>query len=203
MPRRPESHRATVAVAALAVLTLCSMLVSDQHFVRGEGYLIEAVNGWPRWIGAPLEVVMQLGTLTAGIVATVAVAAATRRIVPTVAVAIATIAAFRLDDVMKELIERPRPHALLPDVIVRDEAGGLGFPSGHTTMAFALAAVLHPILPAGVRWIPWVLATLVGLARVYEGVHWPMDVVGGAALGIAIGSATSALMTSQYGRRRA
>ena len=44
------------------------MLVSDQHYVRGEVAVFEAVNGWPRWVGAPLEVVMQLGTLAAAIV---------------------------------------------------------------------------------------------------------------------------------------
>ena len=59
------------------------------------------------------------------------------------------------------------------------------------------------MLPPRLRWIPWVLAVSVGVARLYVGVHWPMDVVGGACLGIAIGTATIALITSRYGRRPA
>jgi membrane-associated phospholipid phosphatase len=187
------------------VLVLCSILVSDQHFVRGEAPLFEAVNGGPRCIGAPLEVVMQLGTLPAAIVVTALVAGAILpgRPLLVVSIAIGVFAAWRLDDVAKEIIERPRPEATLPTATVRDEAGGFGFPSGHTTLAFALAAALHPILPPKVRWIPWALATAVGVARMYVGVHWPMDVVGGAALGIAIGSAASAIGTTRYRRPEA
>ena len=88
----------------------------------------------------------------------------------------------------------PASRAVLADgAIVRDQADGFGFPSGHTTMAFALAAVLHPLLPPRLRWIPWVLA-VAGRAwpACTSGVHWPMDVVGGAALGIAIGGAAGA-----------
>ena len=51
------------------MLALSAMLVSDQRYVRGEVGVFEAVNGWPRWIGAPLEVVMQLGTLGRRLVA--------------------------------------------------------------------------------------------------------------------------------------
>ncbi|MET0901771.1 MAG: phosphatase PAP2 family protein [Acidimicrobiales bacterium] len=191
---------------ALVLLGLSMVLVSDQHFLRGEVGVFEAVNDWPRWAGAPLEVVMQLGTLAAAIALVVGVGAATlpHRPRPVVAIALAAAAAWQLDDVLKELTERPRPGPVLPGVaIVRDQADGFGFPSGHTTMAFALAAVLHPMLPPRLRWIPWVLAVLVGVARIYAGVHWPMDVVGGACLGIAIGTATSALVTSRYGRRPA
>jgi glycosyltransferase 2 family protein len=187
------------------VLALCSILVSDQHYVRGEVAAFETVNGWPRWLGAPLEAVMQLGTLPVAIIVTaiVAVAILPRRPVVVIAVAVASFAAWRLDDVVKEIVERPRPEARLPTAIVRDEAGGFGFPSGHTTLAFALAAMLHPLLPSKVRWIPWGLATAVGVARMYVGVHWPMDVVGGAALGIAIGTAASALGATRYRRRQA
>src|SRR3546814_2681552 len=60
--------------------------------------------------------------------------------------------------------------------------------SGHTTLAFALAAALHPVLDGAWRWLAWSLAVLVGVARMHVGVHWPADVVGGALLGTAIGS---------------
>jgi undecaprenyl-diphosphatase len=44
------------------------------------------------------------------------------------------------------------------------------------------------LLPARWRWIPVVLAVLVALARVFVGVHFPLDVLGGAALGVAVGA---------------
>jgi undecaprenyl-diphosphatase len=199
------SDRFTAPIAAFAVLAISSMLVSDRHYVRGELGVFEAVNEWPRWIGAPLEVVMHVGTLGTGLVLIAAVAGTNlpRRPRPVVAVAVATLVAWRLDDLIKAIIERPRPEALPVGAIVRDHATGFGFPSGHTTLAFAFATVLHPLLPRKVRWIPWAIATAVGLARMYVGVHWPMDVVGGAALGIAIGGAANALTTSRYRRRPA
>ena len=89
-------------------------------------------------------------------------------------------------------------------MIRRHEAhpDGFGFPSGHTTMAFTIAALLHPVIPR--RWRPllWVLAAGVGLGRMYVGVHWPADVVGGAALGIAIGSGAWLLAVSRPSGRR-
>ena len=57
------------------------------------------------------------------------------------------------------------------------------FPSGHTTTAFALAASIGFISP---RWFypSLALAAVIGLSRVTEGVHFPSDVVAGAALGV-------------------
>jgi undecaprenyl-diphosphatase len=194
-----------LAVAALVALAVSAVLVSDQHVVRGEAAIFEAVNGWPRWIGAPLEVVMQLGTLPAAIVLIAGLAAVTlpQRPRPVLALAVATFLAYWLDDVVKELVERPRPGVSHPEIaIVREDAEGFGFPSGHTTMAFALATVLYPLLPPRWRWLPFLLASAVGVARLYVGVHWPMDVVGGAALGIAIGAASSAVVVGRYGPRR-
>jgi len=61
------------------------------------------------------------------------------------------------------------------------------FPSGHTTIAFSLAFTLLLSFP-GPRRIPIgvaaiVLASLVGFSRIYRGVHWPTDVMGGIAVG--------------------
>ena len=60
------------------------------------------------------------------------------------------------------------------------------FPSGHATTAFAAAAVVGALYPR-LRIPVYGLAALVGLSRVYLGVHYTLDVLAGAALGIALG----------------
>src|SRR2546426_3388091 len=105
---------------------------------------------------------------------------------------IALFVAVAVTEVLKFAIGRPRPAdvytnvtvlrpALLPDLT------DPSFPSGHTSRAFVFAGVLglHER-----KWLPFLLpyAVLVGLARVYEGAHYPSDVLGGAVLGFAIGA---------------
>jgi glycosyltransferase 2 family protein len=89
---------------------------------------------------------------------------------------------------VKSLAARARPGALLADVHLREHAGGLGYVSGHAAVAFALAAVLGPSLPR--RWQPvaGAVATVIGVARVYAGAHLPLDVIGGAGLGLLLGT---------------
>jgi undecaprenyl-diphosphatase len=64
---------------------------------------------------------------------------------------------------------------------------GAGYVSGHTAVAFALATVVAPLVPRGWRWAPFALATVVGLSRIYFGAHLPLDVIGGAGLGLVCG----------------
>lgn len=90
---------------------------------------------------------------------------------------------------------RGRPLDLLDDVAVHGHLpGGFGYPSGHTGMAAALATAVAPHLPARLRWIPVAAVVLVASARLYVGAHLPLDVVGGAALGLAVGSAVHLLL---------
>lgn len=184
------SRAVVLAVGAFAVLAAA---VSDQRYLVAETALLEAANDLPTAAGWPLRVVMQLGTLWAGLAIAAVVALWSRSTGPTLAIAVAVLVAFRLDNVLKDVIDRPRPPAVVDGLHVREHIAGYGFPSGHTTMAFAIAAALHWLLPPRWRWVPWTLAAVVGLARMHVGVHWPADVLGGAALGTAIGLAAGAL----------
>ncbi len=68
-----------------------------------------------------------------------------------------------------------------------DGSGSTSFPSGHTSDSFAVATVVSSYY--GKKWgIPsYVLAGLIGVARVEQGRHWPSDAVAGAALGYISG----------------
>ncbi len=86
---------------------------------------------------------------------------------------------------VKIAVGRARPYQAPgdPDVI-RPFSGNESFPSGHTAIAFAIAAAIDRETSA--RWVPYVaypLAGLVGWSRMRDGKHWSSDIVAGAALG--------------------
>lgn len=62
------------------------------------------------------------------------------------------------------------------------------FPSGHTTTSFAIAALLLLMTwrtpNAKWAWLALVWAALVGVSRIYRGVHWPTDVLAGICAGV-------------------
>ncbi len=95
-----------------------------------------------------------------------------------------------LQESVKLLVARPRPPAAFAIV----HAGGLGFPSGHATDSAATYGMLAALLAGATSHWPrkvaiWAvavgLAGMVSLSRVYLGVHWLTDALGGLALGAA------------------
>ena len=96
-----------------------------------------------------------------------------------------------VDFALKPLVARPRPFMLDAGVeLLIPKPGGWSFPSGHSAKSFAAASALAASLPAGSRRfaVPAVLlATLIACSRLYLFVHFPTDVLAGAAIGAALG----------------
>jgi len=112
-----------------------------------------------------------------------------RRWLPGALLAAAVAGAVVLYDVVKPVVERPRPPASTWIGLF----SGWAFPSGHATQSVAfygmLAIVLSAGRPVGVQARRWAVAAglvlLVGASRIYLGGHWLTDVLGGFALGAA------------------
>ena len=87
--------------------------------------------------------------------------------------------------VLKPVVDRPRPFEVDSSLTVIDARPVTrSFPSGHAAMAVAYAVGGSRMIP-GSAWVWWTLAVIVAVSRVYIGVHWPSDVIGGAVLGLA------------------
>jgi membrane-associated phospholipid phosphatase len=99
-----------------------------------------------------------------------------------IAVAIAAIVA----NIIKFSLDTPRPYEIYPFIEKLSSGGSPSFPSGHTTDAFAFAVAAGLVYSKWYILLPGLIwATLVGISRMWLGVHYPSDVIAGAILGTA------------------
>lgn len=88
--------------------------------------------------------------------------------------------------IIKRTVMRARPFEAAIDAIQRSDAGGYSFPSNHAINIFCAAVFFSYFFPK--YRIPFlVFAALIGLSRIYNGVHYPSDVLVGAILGSIVG----------------
>ena len=184
-----------VAVAAgLAVVGLGMVVVGpDGRLPEVEESLFRAVNDLPGWLDPVAWPFQQLGALFVGPLVAV-VALALRRYRLAIAALVVTAAKLVGERGVKAMVSRQRPGTSIgADIELRGDVhlAGESFVSGHAVLVAALAWVITPYLTGRWQLVPWLLVGAVMVGRVYVGAHNPLDVVCGAALGIAIGGAVN------------
>lgn len=161
---------------------------------RLESWIVDHRVAWLNHVARLLSAIGTDGAvwLVLGAVAALAL----RRWGPLLWVAAADLLAQLATLVIKTDFPRARP--TVETIIVKPTTPS--FPSGHAASSFACALVLGAYLPK-LRLPLFVLAALIAASRAYVGVHFPLDVIGGALLGLLIGALLLALRAATTRRR--
>jgi undecaprenyl-diphosphatase len=83
---------------------------------------------------------------------------------------------------VKKAIGRVRPFEASASIVALSPASGFSFVSNHAANSFAIATYLAYFYPKA-SWVFWVLASFTAFSRIYNGVHYPTDVIVGAMIG--------------------
>lgn len=93
-------------------------------------------------------------------------------------------ARFVVTEIIRLFYDRPRPFEVLEGVRqLVEHGGGNSFPSGHAAFVFAIAAAVAYYYPK-TSILFFIAALSVGVGRVAAGIHWPIDILGGVAVGV-------------------
>lgn len=169
-----------------AVLVLSALPVHVDSISATERWVFRVINDHTVLPFMVVWTIMQLGNFLA--VPAVALAAALwGRWRLAAGMIIGGVITYYLAKVVKKIIERGRPASVLDDVHIRGTASlGRGYVSGHAAVVTLLVVLAWPYLGRRGRIVAVALAVFVCLARVYVGAHLPLDIIGGAGLGLAV-----------------
>ena len=170
------------------VLVVTGLLANGRTPYGLERDVGQWVYDLPGWTSSPLEAVMQVGSQLAIVVVAAALVVAGRYRAAGAA-ALAGLGGWLVASLLKDGLDRHRPTAARLGRVPREAVDNASWPSSHATIAAALATVLLLTVARGRvgRGLVVAAAVLTAVARVHLGVHWGLDVLGGAALGVLAG----------------
>ena len=181
----------SLRILAALIVTVVATILAVEPLPKWEVQLFRAVNDLPRHAEWPMWAMQQAGMLFALPVGAIILWFVVSHWRPHVAlIAGGFVFGWTAARIIKAYVDRGRPGALLDNVSFgwRTPIDTFGYPSGHAVVALTLAVVLSPYMPRWLRWTLYALAAVVCFSRMYMGAHLPLDVVGGAAFGVLIGS---------------
>jgi undecaprenyl-diphosphatase len=190
-----ERHLRWAVGISLVVLVVSAALARTHTDFSAELAVDRWVYDLPTWSSGLWRAVMQCGS-RAAIPVVLVVLLVQRRWRAAVVAGPVVLLAWGLGQAGKRLIGRGRPTAALLHRPMRDVVDGNGYPSTHTVVAVGLAVALIATVPMPRAWRAVLLALGAGtaIARVHLTAHLPLDVVGGAALAVAVVGAAALLL---------
>ena len=182
-----------VALLSLATVAVSAWLAGRPGVHEAQTGFVVWLNHPPQPLGALFAVVnpllrpLPLLVLAVVLGGWVLISAGAGRRECVRALAGSLIVAELLAQTLKRLVDQPRPTAVITGLDVHGyphDPWGRAYPSAHTAVAVAVVAALWPWMSRAQRVAGLAIAVLVPLNRIYIGAHWPVDVVGGAAIGL-------------------
>jgi membrane-associated phospholipid phosphatase len=198
-------------IRPLPIRTACILLGSGCLLFVGASLLVRAnATKWDESVYRSLNQVppgaatfltplsrlfLPLGLTVVVLAASVFCVARSRSLWPIVFCASSATVAWLGANLAKAVADRQRPYEVVTGAVLRQQpAHGTSFPSSHAAIALAVALTVIPFLPRRGVAIALIYAALVAWSRVYLGVHYPLDVIGGAGIGLIVGGGALVLI---------
>jgi membrane-associated phospholipid phosphatase len=205
--RVPRARTAVLLACLGAMLFGAAAIVLAAGATGWDRRLFRALNDVPSAGAAVLTPLSQLfrpaGIVAVVLVGIIYVLVRNRSVLPVATGALAAGLGWALAHVAKAVANRARPYDTVAGAVLRQQpAHGTSFPSSHTAITVAIVIALVPFLARPVAAAGIAYAIGIGWSRIYLGVHYPLDVLGGAGLGVVAGSLVLLALGVLFHRRR-
>lgn len=175
-----------MVMVSVTLFVVLAVIASSGVIGGRETAIFHWFYDWPTLLRLPMLLITQAGSTWMVVIVTCVLLALRKRLAA-LQVLMASLTTFFVVEMTKVVVGRPRPFVILPGVKSRERfVDGLGFPSGHTAVTTIVVLLLWKYVPKRHRWVLIAWLGLVAVSRMYLGVHAPLDIVGGLALGFSM-----------------